>query len=99
MKPTILTIAGSDSCGGAGIQGDLKSIAANGGYGASVVTAVTAQNTVGVSGIDEIGPGMIEAQVDAVFDDLEIAAVKTGMLASCGTTSTSKKSKKSAFAI
>jgi len=85
MKPTILTIAGSDSCGGAGIQGDLKSIAANGGYGASVVTAVTAQNTVGVSGVDEIRPGMIEAQIDAVFDDLEIAAVKTGMLGSSRT--------------
>lgn len=85
MKPTILTIAGSDSCGGAGIQGDLKSIAANGGYGASVITAVTAQNTVGVGRVDEIDPGMIEAQMDAVFDDLEIAAVKTGMLASSPT--------------
>jgi hydroxymethylpyrimidine/phosphomethylpyrimidine kinase len=85
VRPTILTIAGSDSCGGAGIQADLKSIAANGGYGASVVTAVTAQNTRGVTGVEEISPGMIEAQIDAVFDDLEIAAVKTGMLASART--------------
>jgi hydroxymethylpyrimidine/phosphomethylpyrimidine kinase len=82
VRPTILTIAGSDSCGGAGIQADLKSIAANGGYGASVITAVTAQNTRGVSAVEEIRPGMIEAQIDAVFDDLAVAAVKTGMLSS-----------------
>jgi hydroxymethylpyrimidine kinase/phosphomethylpyrimidine kinase/thiamine-phosphate diphosphorylase len=82
VGPTILTIAGSDSSGGAGLQGDLKAIAANGGYGASVVTAITAQNTLGVTAIREVDPAMIRAQIEAVFADLEVAAVKTGMLAS-----------------
>ena len=75
-----LTIAGSDSSGGAGIQADLKSFAAHGVYGASVITALTAQNTLGVSAIHMVPPQMIRAQMDAVFDDLDIAAVKIGML-------------------
>ena len=80
--PTVLTIAGSDSSGGAGIQADLKAIAANAGYGASVITAITAQNTRGVTRAESVSTELLEAQLTAVFDDLEIAAVKTGMLAS-----------------
>ena len=82
MHPTILTIAGSDSSGGAGIQADLKSIAANGGYGASVITALTAQNTEGVKAAESVSLSMIEAQLDAVFTDLNVVSVKSGMLAS-----------------
>ena len=82
MQPIILTIAGSDSSGGAGIQADLKAIAACGGYGASVLTAITAQNTRGVTVAEELAPALIRAQFDAVFDDLDVAACKTGMLAS-----------------
>ncbi len=77
----VLTIAGSDSGGGAGIQADLKSFSANGVYGASVITALTAQNTLGVTGIHDVPIGFIEAQMDAVFSDLDISAVKIGMLA------------------
>jgi hydroxymethylpyrimidine/phosphomethylpyrimidine kinase len=76
-----LTIAGSDSSGGAGIQADLKTFSAFGVYGASVVTALTAQNTRGVSGVLPTPAAFIAAQIDAVASDLEIAAVKTGMLA------------------
>jgi hydroxymethylpyrimidine/phosphomethylpyrimidine kinase len=82
MIPVVLTIAGSDSSAGAGIQADLKAISANGGYGASVLTAITAQNTRGVTGAAEVDLGLIRAQADAVFTDLRVAAVKTGMLAS-----------------
>ena len=82
MQPIVLTIAGSDAGGGAGVQADIKAIVANGGYPASVITAVTAQNTREVRGAEEVGPAMIRAQIDALFDDLEIGAVKTGMLAS-----------------
>jgi hydroxymethylpyrimidine/phosphomethylpyrimidine kinase len=82
VEPTVLTIAGSDSSGGAGIQADLKAIAANGGYGASVITALTAQNTRGVMLVDQTSPRMVQAQLDSVFSDLDVAAVKTGMLAS-----------------
>lgn len=78
----VITIAGSDSGGGAGIQADLRSISANGGFGGSVVTAVTAQNTTAVTMAEEIPLPLIEAQFDAVFGDLSVAAVKTGMLAS-----------------
>lgn len=81
MRPTVLTIAGSDSSGGAGIQADLAAIAANGGYGASVVTAITAQNTAGVRRAVPLAADLVGAQMDAVFEDLEVAAVKTGMLA------------------
>ena len=84
MIPTVLTIAGSDSSGGAGIQADLKAIAANGGYGASVITAVTAQNTRGVTAAAEISLDLIRAQLDAVFEDLRVRAVKSGMLSSRG---------------
>ena len=78
---SVLTIAGSDSGGGAGIQADLKTFAANGVYGASVITAITAQNTLGVFGIEALSPKIIEAQLEAVFSDLEIAGVKVGMVA------------------
>jgi len=81
VRKTILTIAGSDSSGGAGIQADLKAIAANGGYGASVITAITAQNTLGVIAAEAVAGPLLAAQLRAVFDDLDIAAVKTGMLA------------------
>ena len=76
-----LTIAGSDSSGGAGIQADLKTFAAFGVYGASVITALTAQNTRGVSGVLPVPADFVTAQLDAVFDDLEVAAVKIGMVA------------------
>src|SRR3974377_1129342 len=78
--PIALTIAGSDSSGGAGIQADLKTFVALGVYGASVITALTAQNTQGVSAIHEVPPRFITAQVDAVFSDLAVEAVKIGML-------------------
>src|SRR5258705_11347960 len=78
---TALTIAGSDSGGGAGIQADLKTFAAHGVFGTSVITALTAQNTVGVRGISAVDPDFVAAQLDAVLDDLPVAAVKTGMLA------------------
>ncbi len=75
-----LTIAGSDSGGGAGIQADLKTFGALGVYGASAVTAVTAQNTVGVRVIQEIRPDVVAAQIDAVAEDIGVDAAKTGML-------------------
>ena len=77
-----LTIAGSDSGGGAGIQADLKSFAAMGVYGSSVLTAITAQNTIAVTGVHEIPPEMIASQVRAVLTDIGADAVKTGMLSS-----------------
>jgi len=83
--PVALTIAGSDSSGGAGIQADLKTFAAFGVYGASVITALTAQNTRGVSGIHAVPADFVTAQLDAVFDDLDVAAVKIGMVAQLST--------------
>ena len=83
--PIALTIAGSDSSGGAGIQADLKTFAALGVYGASVVTALTAQNTIGVSAIHQIPAGFVTAQIDAVFGDLDVKAVKIGMVAQLST--------------
>jgi len=80
MTPVALTIAGSDSSGGAGIQADLKTFAALEVYGASVVTALTAQNTQGVSGIHDVPAQFITKQIDAVFADLAVGAVKVGML-------------------
>ena len=80
--PIALTIAGSDSGGGAGIQADLKAFSALGVYGASVVTAITAQNTQAVTDVHEIPVSTIAAQIEAVFDDLDIQAVKIGMLSS-----------------
>jgi hydroxymethylpyrimidine/phosphomethylpyrimidine kinase len=75
-----VTIAGSDSGGGAGIQADLKTFSALGVYGASVITALTAQNSKAVSAIHEVPADFIAAQIDAVFSDLDVAAVKIGML-------------------
>src|SRR5438876_3993310 len=83
--PIALTIAGSDSSGGAGIQADLKTFAALGVYGASVITALTAQNTTGVTGIHDVPPQFVAAQIDAVFSDLDIAAVKIGMVSQAAT--------------
>jgi hydroxymethylpyrimidine/phosphomethylpyrimidine kinase len=76
-----LTIAGSDSSGGAGIQADLKTFTALGVYGASVLTALTAQNTRGVQGVEAVRPEFVEAQLESVLADLDVGAVKTGMLA------------------
>jgi hydroxymethylpyrimidine/phosphomethylpyrimidine kinase len=81
MNPMVaLTIAGSDSGAGAGIQADLKTFAAFGVYGVSALTAVTAQNTLGVRAVEELDPAMVAAQIDAVGDDFPIASLKTGML-------------------
>jgi hydroxymethylpyrimidine/phosphomethylpyrimidine kinase len=80
--PRVLTIAGSDSGGGAGLQADLKVITALGGYGMSVITAITAQNTLGVTRIQDIDLAVIEAQIDAVLLDIGVDIVKIGMLAS-----------------
>jgi hydroxymethylpyrimidine kinase/phosphomethylpyrimidine kinase len=79
--PTALTIAGSDSGGGAGIQADLKTFAAHGVYGTSAVAALTAQNTIGVSAVHVVQDGFVTAQIEAVVSDLGCDAVKTGMLA------------------
>ena len=78
---TALTIAGSDSGGGAGIQADLKTFAAHGVYGTTAVTAVTAQNTLGVTGWEPVSTDLVVAQIEAVVGDLGAHAVKTGMLA------------------
>lgn len=80
MTAIALTIGGSDSGGGAGIQADLKAFSALGVYGASVITALTAQNTKGVSAIHDVPPVFVSAQMDAVFSDLAVDAVKIGML-------------------
>lgn len=76
----VLTIAGSDSSGGAGIQADLKTFAAHGVYGMSVITAITAQNTQGVFAVQDVTPDIIARQLEAIFDDIEVAAVKIGMV-------------------
>ena len=82
--PNILTIAGSDSGGGAGIQADLKTIMALGGYGMSVITALTAQNGLGVTGIHAPEPEFVVLQLRAVLDGFPVHAAKTGMLFSAG---------------
>ena len=83
--PVALTIAGSDSGGGAGVQADLKTFAALGVFGTSAVTALTAQNTAAVLGVLAIDPAFVVAQADAVLADLPVRAVKTGLLATSGT--------------
>ncbi|MEE8369032.1 MAG: bifunctional hydroxymethylpyrimidine kinase/phosphomethylpyrimidine kinase [Thermoanaerobaculia bacterium] len=80
LSPRVLTIAGSDCSGGAGIQADLKTFAAHRVYGMSVVTAVTAQNTLGVFGVHPVPPRLVTQQIDVVFDDIGVDAVKIGML-------------------
>ena len=81
-RPRALTVAGSDSGGGAGIQADLKTFAAFGVYGASAITAITAQNTIGVRAIHEVPADVVAAQIDAVLEDIGADAAKTGMLSS-----------------
>jgi len=80
MVPRCLTIAGSDSGGGAGIQADLKAFAAAGCFGTSAIVALTAQNTSGVTAVHELPPDFVRAQLDAVYDDIGVDAAKTGML-------------------
>ncbi|MEG3641134.1 bifunctional hydroxymethylpyrimidine kinase/phosphomethylpyrimidine kinase, partial [Magnetococcus sp. PR-3] len=80
MLPTVMTIAGSDPCAGAGLQADLKTIAALGGYGASVVTAITVQNSVQVSQVHPVSGALVAAQMQAVLSDMPIKAIKLGML-------------------
>ncbi|BAH07640.1 bifunctional hydroxymethylpyrimidine kinase/phosphomethylpyrimidine kinase [Clostridium kluyveri] len=87
----VLTIAGSDSSGGAGIQADLKTMSALGVYGMSVITAVTAQNTIGVQSVMDVNPEIVEAQIRAVFDDIEVDAVKIGMVSNSRTISIIQK--------
>ena len=82
MTRTVLTIAGSDSGGGAGIQADLKTVSALGCYGTSVITAVTAQNTRSVLAVHHVPPSLIRAQIDAVLDDIAVHAIKIGMVGS-----------------
>ena len=79
---TALSIAGSDSCGGAGIQADIKTMTMNGVYAMSAVTALTAQNTTGVRAIQEVKPEFLKEQINAVFEDIFPDAVKIGMVSS-----------------
>ena len=81
-RPTVLTIAGSDSSGGAGIQADIKTMIMNGVYAMSAVTALTAQNTTGVRAILEVSPEFLQQQLDAVFEDIYPDAIKIGMVPS-----------------
>lgn len=85
--PVALTIAGSDSGGGAGIQADLKTFASLGVFGTTAITCITAQNPAGVRGVAAVDPGMIVAQINAVYDAFDVGAVKTGMLYSAETVS------------
>ena len=80
--PRILAIAGSDSSGGAGIQADIKTITMLGGYAMTAVTAVTAQNTLGVSSVEALSPALVAAQIDASLGDIGADAIKIGMLGS-----------------
>src|SRR5436853_2893909 len=82
--PIALTIAGSDSSGGAGIQADLKTFSAFGVYGASVITALTAQNTLGVTAVEPVAASFVAARMEAVLCDLAVVAIKAGMLANAG---------------
>ncbi|EJO5348349.1 bifunctional hydroxymethylpyrimidine kinase/phosphomethylpyrimidine kinase [Clostridium botulinum] len=87
----VLTIAGSDSCGGAGIQADIKTMSSLGVYAMSVITAVTAQNSIGVQDVHEIPKNMVEDQIKSIFDDIHVNAVKIGMLSNCETIKSIKK--------
>lgn len=80
LKKHVLTIAGSDSGGGAGIQADLKVFSALGTYGMSVIAAITAQNTLGVTAVQNVEPDIVKAQIDAIFSDIRVDAVKIGMV-------------------
>ena len=82
LERSVLTIAGSDSCGGAGVQADMNTFAAFGVYGASVITAVTARNTIGVQAVEPVSDYMIIEQMESVLEDLPVRAIKTGMLPS-----------------
>jgi hydroxymethylpyrimidine/phosphomethylpyrimidine kinase len=84
LRPIVLTIAGADPSGGAGILADLKAIEASGGYAACAITAITVQNTLGVRRVEAVEPDLVSEQVRAVMDDLEVAAVKSGMLGGGG---------------
>lgn len=84
----VLSIAGSDPSGGAGIQADLKTIAALGGYGMAVITALTAQNTKGVQGVEHVPPDFIKAQIQSIFDDIKVDAIKIGMIGAVDATHT-----------
>ncbi|WP_101341175.1 bifunctional hydroxymethylpyrimidine kinase/phosphomethylpyrimidine kinase [Cereibacter azotoformans] len=86
MIPNILSIAGSDPSGGAGIQADIKAIGANGGYGMAVLTALTAQNTRGVTGVELVAPAFVTAQLRAVLTDVRTDAIKIGMLGTAAIT-------------
>jgi hydroxymethylpyrimidine/phosphomethylpyrimidine kinase len=85
MIPRVLVIAGSDSGGGAGIQADIKTIAMLGGHGMTAITAITAQNTLGVTAVELVSPEMVVAQIDAVVGDIGVDAVKIGMIGSAET--------------
>ena len=85
MIPRILIIAGSDSGGGAGIQADLKTVTLLGGHGMTAITALTAQNTLGVLGVELVSTAMVLSQIDAVWDDIGVDAVKIGMIGSAET--------------
>jgi len=85
MMKKVLTIAGSDSSGGAGIQADLKTFSAHGVFGMSIITAVTAQNTQGVLAVQDMDVELIDKQIEAIFDDIEVDALKIGMVSRSGT--------------
>ena len=89
---TVLTIAGSDSCGGAGIQADIKTISSLGLYAASAITAVTAQNTMGVRSIEAVSPAMLSAQIEAVLEDFDVKAIKICMIYNSENVTAIKKS-------
>ncbi|CAM00620.1 hydroxymethylpyrimidine kinase /phosphomethylpyrimidine kinase [Saccharopolyspora erythraea NRRL 2338] len=84
MIPNVLSVAGTDPSGGAGIQADLKAFSANGAYGMSVITALVAQTTTGVTAVREVAPEFVTAQLDTLLDDVRVDAVKIGMLANAG---------------
>lgn len=89
---TCLSIAGSDPSGGAGIQADLKTMTVNGVYAMCAITALTVQNTLGVTNILEVGPEFLGQQIDAVFQDIRPDAVKVGMVSSAGSSASSPRS-------